>query len=228
MDNRFCSTAHLASARSQSYHSKRISTGEFYNEMKKIEWQGVFPAITTPFNEDLSVDHGFLAEHCKWLVNSGCKGLVAAGSLGEGATLSLEERDRVVETCVRAVGDRAYVVAGISSLTTAESVAMAQSAETIGCPGLMVLPPYVYVGDWREMQSHVSAVLSATGLSPMLYNNPIAYTTDFSPSRFMSFWIGIRICRRLRNRVRTYGVCRPYGRSQASPCRFCAAWTTRS
>jgi len=151
--------------------------------MRKIEWQGVFPAITTPFNEDLSVDHGFLADHCKWLVNSGCKGLVAAGSLGEGGTLSRAERDRVLETCVKAVGDRAYVVAGISSLSTAEAVAMAQSAETIGCHGLMVLPPYVYVGDWREMQSHVSAVLAATGLSAMLYNNPIAYTTDFLPEQ---------------------------------------------
>jgi len=152
-------------------------------QMKTIEWQGVFPAITTPFNEDLSVDHSFLAEHCKWLVNSGCKGLVAAGSLGEGATLSRVERDRVLETCLKAVGDRAYVVAGISSLSTAKAVAMAQSAETIGCHGLMVLPPYVYVGDWREMQAHVSAVLSATGLSAMLYNNPIAYTTDFLPAQ---------------------------------------------
>jgi 1-pyrroline-4-hydroxy-2-carboxylate deaminase len=153
--------------------------------MKKIEWQGVFPAITTPFNEDLSIDYGFLAEHCKWLVNSGCKGLVAAGSLGEGATLSRAERDRVLETCLKAVGDRAYVVAGISSLRTADAVAMAQSAETIGCHGLMVLPPYVYVGDWREMQSHVSAVLSATRLSAMLYNNPVAYTTDFLPEQVL-------------------------------------------
>lgn len=151
--------------------------------MKKIEWRGVFPAITTPFNEDLSVDHGFLAQHCKWLVDNGCKGIVAGGSLGEGATLSRSERDRVLETCIKAVGDRAYVVAGISSLSTADAVAMAQSAEAIGCHGLMVLPPYVYAGDWREMQSHVSAVLSTTDLSAMLYNNPIAYTTDFLPEQ---------------------------------------------
>ncbi|HEY3458082.1 MAG TPA: dihydrodipicolinate synthase family protein [Bryobacteraceae bacterium] len=150
---------------------------------KKIDWQGVFPAITTPFNEDLSVDHSFLAEHCKWLVNNGCKGLVAAGSLGEGATLSQMEKDRVLETCIKAVGERAYVVAGISSLSTADAVAAGQSAEKIGCHGLMVLPPYVYVGDWREMRSHVSAVISATSLSVMLYNNPIAYKTDFLPEQ---------------------------------------------
>ena len=83
----------------------------------------------------------------------------------------------------RGIGDRAFVVAGISSLSTAEAAAMAQSAERAGCHGLMVLPPYVYVGDWREMRAHVGAVLSATGLPAMLYNNPIAYKTDFLPEQ---------------------------------------------
>ena len=150
--------------------------------MKKMEWQGVIPAITTPFNEDLSVDHGLLAEHCNWMVDSGCKGVVALGSLGEGATLTREEKNQVLETCVKAIGHRAFVVAGISSLSTAEAASVAQSAEAAGCHGVMVLPPYVYIGDWREMKAHVSTVLKATSLSAMLYNNPIAYTTDFLPA----------------------------------------------
>ncbi len=149
--------------------------------MKKMEWRGVIPAITTPFNADLSIDHGFLAEHCRWLVDCGCRGVVALGSLGEGATTSLAEKCEVLETCVKAVGDRAHVAAGISSLSTSEAVSIAKSAEAIGCDGLMVLPPYVYIGDWREIKSHVSAIFSATRLSSMLYNNPIAYTTDFLP-----------------------------------------------
>jgi 4-hydroxy-tetrahydrodipicolinate synthase len=150
--------------------------------MKKMEWHGVIPAITTPFNEDLSIDFRFLEQHCKWLVENGCKGVVALGSLGEGATLTREEKNKVLETCVKAIGDRAFVVAGISSLSTTEAASIAKSAESIGCRGLMVLPPYVYIGDWREMKSHVSTVLSATSLSAMLYNNPIAYTTDFLPA----------------------------------------------
>ncbi len=150
--------------------------------MKNMEWHGVIPAITTPFNEELSIDHEFLARHCKWLIENGCKGVVALGSLGEGATLSLKEKKEVLETCVKAIGERAFVVAGISSLSTAEAVSIAQSAEAIGCHGLMVLPPYVYIGDWREMKAHVSAIFSATQLSSMLYNNPIAYTTDFLPA----------------------------------------------
>ncbi len=147
----------------------------------KMEWRGVIPAITTPFNEDLTIDHGSLAEHCRRMIDNGCNGVVALGSLGEGATLSLREKSEVLQTCMKAVGDRAFVVAGISSLSTQEAVSIAQSAEAVGCHGLMVLPPYVYLGDWRETKAHVSAVFSATTLSSMLYNNPIAYHTDFLP-----------------------------------------------
>ena len=153
--------------------------------MKNMHWRGVIPAITTPFKEDLSVDHAFLARHCAWLVDNGCTGVVALGSLGEGATLSAPEKKQVLETCVQAIGGRAYVVAGVSALSTAEAVSIARTAEAAGCHGLMVLPPYVYVGDWREMRAHVSAVLQATPLSSMLYNNPVAYTVDFLPAHVL-------------------------------------------
>src|SRR5277367_4213549 len=72
-------------------------------------------------------------------------------------------------------------VSAISSLSTSESVALAKAAEKAGCEGLMILPPYVYKGDWREMKAHVSAVLKSTPLSCMLYNNPVSYGTDFLP-----------------------------------------------
>lgn len=146
-----------------------------------MNWKGVIPAITTPFNADLRVAHGFLAEHARWLVDSGCTGLVPLGSLGEGATLTPSEKRQVLETCVRAVGERVPVVPGVSSLSTAEAVALAQDARQIGCAGLMVLPPYVYSTDWREMRAHVAAVLEATELPCLLYNNPVAYRTDFTP-----------------------------------------------
>jgi 1-pyrroline-4-hydroxy-2-carboxylate deaminase len=148
-----------------------------------IEWRGVMPAITTPFHEDLSVDHDFLAHHCRWLIDNGCTGLVALGSLGEGATLTFEEKSQVLATSIQAVGDRVPVVAGVSALSTSEAVKIAQMAEQQGCAGLMVLPPYVYVGDWREMKTHVSTVIEATPLSCMLYNNPVAYKTDFLPEQ---------------------------------------------
>lgn len=144
-------------------------------------WRGVLPAITTPFDENLAVDHTFLTRHVQWLVENGCVGLVALGSLGEAATLTFEEKVAILKSCVAAVD--VPVVAGVSALSTAEAVALAQEAEMVGCKGLMVLPPYVYKGDWREMKVHVSAIIQATSLSCMLYNNPVAYGTDFVPEQ---------------------------------------------
>jgi 4-hydroxy-tetrahydrodipicolinate synthase len=146
-----------------------------------MNWKGVIPAITTNFRANGAVDHAALARHCRWMIDSGCAGIVCGGSLGEAATLSPKEKLAVAATCVKAVGDRAPVVLGIASLSTAEAVALARGAARAGCEGLMVLPPYVYSTDWREMKAHVSAVISATKLSCLLYNNPPAYKTDFLP-----------------------------------------------
>jgi 1-pyrroline-4-hydroxy-2-carboxylate deaminase len=146
--------------------------------MEQRHWAGVFSAITTPFAADLTVDHGFLREHTRWLVDNGCTGIVALGSLGESATLSFDEKVAILETCRAAVGGRVNVIAGIAGLSTAECVALARRAAAVGCDGLMVLPPYVYRGDWRESEAHFSAVVESTPLSCMLYNNPIAYGTD--------------------------------------------------
>jgi dihydrodipicolinate synthase/N-acetylneuraminate lyase len=153
--------------------------------MKKMnmKWTGVIPAITTGFKPDLSVDHDFIARHARWLVDNGCAGIVALGSLGESATLRFDEKVGILKTFVAALDGKAPVVAGIASLSTLEAVELARAAEDIGCAGLMVLPPYVYSSDWREMKSHVRPVIRATKLSCMLYNNPVSYKTDFLPAQ---------------------------------------------
>jgi 1-pyrroline-4-hydroxy-2-carboxylate deaminase len=148
-----------------------------------MKWKGVMPAITTCFDERGHLDHEFMADHSRWLVENGCRGIVALGSLGEGATLSFDEKLAVLRTFVKALRGQAPLVAAISSLATAESVALAKAAHEIGCDGLMILPPYVYKGDWREIKTHVTSVLLATPLSCMLYNNPISYGTDFLPGQ---------------------------------------------
>jgi len=148
-----------------------------------MNWKGVMPAITTCFREDLSVDHGFMAKHCRWLLDNGCTGIVALGSLGEGSAMSFDEKMEVVRTCVDAVHGRGPVVASISALTTSEAVSLAKAAADLGCDGVMVLPPYVYQGNWREMKTHVAAVFDSVPLSCMLYNNPVAYGTDFVPEQ---------------------------------------------
>ena len=149
----------------------------------KIDWQGVIPAMTTGLKEDLSVDHDFVGRHCRWLVDNGCTGIVALGSLGEGGTLTVAEKTAVLKTCVAALDGRAPVVAGVAALSTADAVDFAKIAADAGCSGLMVLPPYVYLGDWRETKAHVGAVFNATALPCMLYNNPVAYKVDFIPGQ---------------------------------------------
>jgi len=148
-----------------------------------MKWTGVLPAITTAFKPDLGVDHNFLIRHARWLVEQGCSGIVALGSLGEAATLRMDEKIEVLRTFVSAVRGKASVVAGISALSTAEAVHLAQRAADAGCEGLMILPPYVYCSDWREMKAHIDAALRATPLSCMLYNNPVSYKTDFLPEQ---------------------------------------------
>lgn len=148
--------------------------------MQKSDWTGVFPAITTPFAPDGSVDEVFLTKHVAWLLDSGCRGIVALGSLGEGATLTFSEKVRILEVCHAVTAGRVPLVASVSGLSTAECVTLARESARVGCDGLMVLPPYVYRGDWRETEAHFSAVISATDHSCMLYNNPIAYGTDLS------------------------------------------------
>jgi 4-hydroxy-tetrahydrodipicolinate synthase len=153
--------------------------------MKKpnMKWRGVIPAMTTAFKPDLSVDHAFIAKHARWLVDNGCTGIVALGSLGESATLRFDEKVAILKTIVTALGGKAPVVAGIASLSTLEAVDLARAAADVGCSSLMVLPPYVYSSDWREMKSHVQPVIRATKLSCMLYNNPVSYKTDFLPEQ---------------------------------------------
>lgn len=149
--------------------------------MPTMTWTGVIPAITTPFTPDGAVDHPFLTEHARWMIDAKCTGIVALGSLGEGATLTFDEKVAILQTCVRAIGDRVAVAPGVAALSTREAVRLAQAAREVGCGGLMVLPPYVHKGPWGEIKAHFEAVLRATDLPCMLYNNPAAYGTDVTP-----------------------------------------------
>jgi 4-hydroxy-tetrahydrodipicolinate synthase len=161
----------------------------------KTFWHGVIPAITTPFKPDGSVDHAFLAKHAGMMMDAGCTGIVPLGSLGETATLTAAEKKAVLDTVVKAVGKRGTVVSGIAAISTDEAVAAAKTAAQAGCGALMVLPPYVYSSDWREMKHHVATVIRATALPCMLYNNPVAYKTDFLPAQVAE------LARELRNLV---------------------------
>ncbi|MEC9475796.1 MAG: dihydrodipicolinate synthase family protein [Planctomycetota bacterium] len=151
------------------------------NAAAPVNWAGVMPAVTTPFNQDDEVDYAFLSEHCNWLVQQGASGIIPCGSLGEGATLTFDEKQRVIDTVVRAVGDRVPIIPGIAAASTREAARLAATAKVMGARGLMVLPPYIHKGPFHEVEAHVEVVMESTELPCMLYNNPIAYGVDFPP-----------------------------------------------
>jgi 4-hydroxy-tetrahydrodipicolinate synthase len=148
--------------------------------MPTSPFRHVLPAITTPFTADGAVDHARLQQHARWQLDAGCSGLIPLGSLGEGATLDFDEKVAILRTLVAAASDKP-VLPGIAALSTRTAVALAQAAAAAGCRGLMVLPAYVHKGELHEAMAHVGAVLAATPLPCMLYNNPPAYGTDFTP-----------------------------------------------
>ena len=151
--------------------------------MHKEDWIGVMPAITTPFDDEGAIDLGFMRKHARQMIEAGCTGMVTPGSLGEGGTLTPEEKSRIWSELSSELEGRAPVIAAVSALSTAEAVSIARSAEESGCRGLMILPPYAYSGRWEETLAHFSAIIEATPLSCMLYNNPIAYDTDLTPEQ---------------------------------------------
>jgi 1-pyrroline-4-hydroxy-2-carboxylate deaminase len=138
-------------------------------------WHGVYPAATTQFAEDLSVDLRATAEVQRALVQDGIDGLILLGTCGENNSLEPGEKRDVLRAAVEAVGGRVPLVAGVSELTTPRAEAFARDAEAIGVDALMVLPAMVYVPTPDELYAHFATVAEATSLPIMLYNNPPAY-----------------------------------------------------
>jgi 1-pyrroline-4-hydroxy-2-carboxylate deaminase len=141
----------------------------------KSMWTGVYPAATTQFAEDGSVDLQATADGLVALVNDGVDGLILLGTCGENNSLHHEEKLAVLRAGVEAVGGKVPLVTGVSELTTDRAIAYAQEAEKIGMDALMVLPCMVYVPSTEELGVHFRMVAESTGLPVMLYNNPPAY-----------------------------------------------------
>jgi 4-hydroxy-tetrahydrodipicolinate synthase len=142
-------------------------------------WRGVLVATALPLREDLSVDYDRYAEHCAWLVENGCDGVVPNGSLGEYQVLTPEERARVVETAVAAIGG-ARVMPGVAAYGSAEARRWAEQARDAGCRSVMLLPPNAYRADERSVLAHYAEVAKA-GVPIVAYNNPIDTKVDLVP-----------------------------------------------
>jgi len=146
--------------------------------MTGSDWAGVFPAATTQFDSQLAVDIAETKSHLEFMLAAGVHGIVALGTCGENASLTAEEKRRVLGAIVETVRGRVPVLAGVTEFTTEAACLYAQDAERIGVDGLMVLPAMVYVPKPAELVEHFRAVARATGLPIMLYNNPPAYRVN--------------------------------------------------
>jgi 4-hydroxy-tetrahydrodipicolinate synthase len=146
----------------------------------RVDWAGVFPAATTQFAPDLSLDLGATQKVQNALVRDGVHGLIIMGTVGENNSLEPDEKRTVLKAAVEAVSGRVPVIAGVSEFDTKRAIAFARDAEKAGADGLMLLPAMVYVPAEEELVAHFRAVSEATGLPIMLYNNPPAYRVSVS------------------------------------------------
>lgn len=148
-------------------------------------WTGVFPAITTQMHQDGSLDLEATAAHADVLMQSGVRGLIFLGSLGENQMLSAAEKRLVMKEMVRAVNGRVPVLTGVAETSTAEAAAYVRDTEAAGVDGFMLMPAMCYkTPDPEETLAHFRTAAAATGLPIMIYNNPISYGNDITPEMF--------------------------------------------
>lgn len=148
---------------------------------KQSSWAGVFPAVTTQFRPDFSVDVGATAGVVKALVDDGVSGLVVCGTVGETCSLTRAEKVSLWEAASDVVRGRVPVIAGVAEYTTAFAIETAREAARVGVDGVMVMPPLVYSSQPHETAAHYRGVAAAVDLPLMVYNNPLIYRTDVSP-----------------------------------------------
>lgn len=146
-------------------------------------WSGVFPAVTTQFRPDQSLDLPATTRHLEALLASGVSGLIVCGSLGENQSLNPEEKRQVVANAVRAAAGRVPVLAGVAESSTAAACRYVRDCAALGAAGFMVMPAMVYRADPAEAAAYFRAVAAATDRPWMLYNNPVSYTVDTTPER---------------------------------------------
>lgn len=147
----------------------------------QVNWRGVFPAVTTQFRADLSLDLEATQRVIGALVRDGVDGLIVCGTVGEGTSLSADEKRRVLAAAKEVAGGRVPVIAGVAEYTTELAATLARDVEKLRLDGLMVLPAMVYGGKPRELVAHFRTVAGASGLPIMLYNNPPVYRADVTP-----------------------------------------------
>lgn len=148
---------------------------------RAIGWQGVFPAVTTQFRADFSLDIDATRRVIENLVADEVSGLIICGTVGENCSLSLSEKIALMEMAKDAAGGRVPVIAGIAEFTTPFAVDVAREARRIGLDGVMVMPALIYSAKPHETAAHFRGVATKADMPVMVYNNPPIYKNDVTP-----------------------------------------------
>ncbi len=149
-----------------------------------VNWRGIYPAATTQFHDDQSLNVPATIEHVEKMLAAGMHGVIMLGSVGENTTLDYAEKLDVLRATVAAVRKRVPVLTGVAETTTRLACRFTENARKLGVDGLMVLPAMIYKADPRETMTHFRAVARATDLPILVYNNPPAYGIDITPMMF--------------------------------------------
>jgi len=150
----------------------------------KVNWRGVFPAVTTQFQADQSLDLAGTGQHLEKLLKAGVHGIIMLGTVGENCSLEYSEKLDVLRAAVQQVAGRVPVLTGVAECSTTLACRFAADAQKAGVDGLMVLPAMVYKSDPRETMVHFRVVAKATHLPILCYNNPVSYGVDITPAMF--------------------------------------------
>jgi 1-pyrroline-4-hydroxy-2-carboxylate deaminase len=149
-----------------------------------IQWQGVFPALTTKFTANDELDLPLFEKNLQAQLAAGVHGIVLGGSLGEASVLTVDEKEKLIKFAVEKCAGKVPVVLNIAEGSTKEAVKQAGYATAWGAQGLMILPPMRYKSDHRETVSYFKTVASSTALPAMIYNNPIDYKIEVTLDMF--------------------------------------------
>lgn len=149
-----------------------------------INWSGVFPAVTTKFKEDDTLDLDLFAVNIQAQLDAGVHGIVLGGTLGEASTLTDEEKSTLTQYTVQLVDGSVPVLINIAEGTTKNAIAAAKRAEADGAAGLMILPPMRYKAGDAEVVAYFKAVANSTKLPLMIYNNPVDYKIEVTLDMF--------------------------------------------
>ncbi|HEY8659493.1 MAG TPA: dihydrodipicolinate synthase family protein [Hanamia sp.] len=152
--------------------------------MMSPNWQGVYPALLTPFNADDTIDFEMFKINLNAQLDAGIDGIVMGGSLGEASTLLNSEKCELLRFSKQAMNRPVPAIVNIAEQSTRCAIEAAQDAEKNGADGLMLLPPMRYKADGRETITYFKVIAAATSLPIMIYNNPYDYKIEVTLDMF--------------------------------------------